>query len=208
MLVVEGLRLFILCRHSAGHKVPPHKVNYRGMALALQAIGVAKCLSTAAVGSVRPEWGPGTLVACSDFLDFSGRNVTLFDRTVSHRDFSEPFANSTRKALIDASAAVNLKIEESGVYLSANGPRYETPQEIRTFRQLGGDLVGMTAASEAVTMREANIEYGCLAIVTNFAAGMTSEALSHEEVTQEMYRSGDKAVKILLQAAQLLEEVP
>jgi len=196
-----------MSRHSAGHKVPPHRVNYRGMALACQALGIKACLSTAAVGSVREEWGPGTLVVCSDFLDFTYRNITLFDQTVVHRDFSEPFATRVRNCLIHAGSDSGSSIEPNGVYLSANGPRYETPQEIETFRQLGGDVVGMTAASEAIAMREAEVEYGCLAIVTNYAAGMTSSQLDHEEVIEEMARSGDNAIQILLKASRLLEGV-
>ena len=208
LLTHNGVRLFLLSRHSAGHKVPPHHVNYRAMALALKALGIKHCLSTAAVGSVRSEWGPGTLVACSDFLDFTYRNITLFDRTVVHRDFSEPFSKAVRDAILRSGQTLDLAIQPEGVYLSSNGPRYETPQEIDTFRALGGDLVGMTAASEAITMREAEIEYGCLAIVTNLAAGMTSDELNHEEVVDEMNRSGEKAVKILLNASQLLAAAP
>jgi 5'-methylthioadenosine phosphorylase len=208
LLEYGGVRLFLLSRHSAGHKVPPHKVNYRALALALKALGIKNCLSTAAVGSVRAEWGPGTLVACSDFLDFTYRNVTLFDRTVVHRDFSEPFAESSRTALLNAGSALRLDVQSKGVYLSLNGPRYETPQEIHTFRSFGGDLVGMTAASEAIVMREAEIDYGCLAIVTNLAAGMTEATLNHEEVVEEMTRSGEKAVQILLRASELLAATP
>jgi 5'-methylthioadenosine phosphorylase len=102
LLEFEGVRLYLLSRHSAGHQVPPHLVNYRGMALALEALGVGACLSTAAVGSLRRDWGPGTLIACSDFIDLSGRNQTLFDRTVVHRDFSEPFSHLVRDAILVA----------------------------------------------------------------------------------------------------------
>src|SRR5580658_2345650 len=62
LLVVQGVRLYVLSRHSAGHKVPPHLVNYRAMALALRDLGAGICFSTAAVGSLRPEWAPGTLI--------------------------------------------------------------------------------------------------------------------------------------------------
>ncbi|HLO97605.1 MAG TPA: hypothetical protein VK171_03325, partial [Fimbriimonas sp.] len=80
-LVHEGVNLLLLSRHSAGHKVPPHKVNYVGMATALQQLNVPYCLASAAVGSLRREWGPGTFVACSDFFDLTYRNTTMFDAT-------------------------------------------------------------------------------------------------------------------------------
>lgn len=198
---IEGVSLLLVSRHSAGHKVPPHLVNYRAMAHGMHAAGVKACFSTAAVGSLRPEWGPGTLVVCSDFLDFTYRNLTLFDRTVVHRDFTDPFGPNARRALLEAADETGEAVQDKGVYLSGNGPRYETPQEIQTYRQLGGDLVGMTATSEAILMREALVEYACLAIVTNLAAGISETPLDHQEVVDEMHRSGERAVKLLLQAA-------
>lgn len=204
LVEVDGLRLFLTSRHSAGHKVPPHKVSYRSVALAMQALGVKACLATAAVGSLRREWGPGTFVACSDFLDFTFRNPTLFDRQVVHRDFTDPFDPAARAALIEAGREVGRPVEPTGVYLAGNGPRYETPQEIRMYEKLGGDLVGMTATTEAILFREALVPYGCLAIVTNFASGISETPLDHQEVVDEMVRSGETAVQLLLRAARKL----
>lgn len=199
---VGGKTAFAMSRHSAGHKVPPHKVNYAAMANALQALGARICLSTAAVGSLRPEWNCGTLVACSDFIDETGRFPTLFDSSVVHTDFSTPFP--ARKLLLDAAQDLGVDVKDGGVYVCGNGPRYETPEEIRMYGRLGGDLVGMTAATEAILMREAGIDYGCLAIVTNLAAGLSDAPLSHEEVVEEMARSGEIAVRILSSAVSRL----
>ncbi|MBS1728676.1 MAG: MTAP family purine nucleoside phosphorylase [Armatimonadetes bacterium] len=196
--------LLLLSRHSAGHKVPPHKVNYVGMATALQQVGVKYCLSSAAVGSLRPEWGPGTMVVCSDFFDFTFRNTTMFDETVVHTDFTYPFARSVRAAMQSAASAENESVEDHGIYVCGNGPRYETPEEIKLYARVKGDVVGMTAASEAIVMREAGVDYGCLAVVTNLAAGIAYQELSHQEVEDEMKRSGEKAVRVLLRAASLV----
>lgn len=204
-LECEGANLLLLSRHSAGHKVPPHKVNYVGMATALQQLGVRFCIASAAVGSLRPEWGPGTLVACSDFFDFTGRFATMFDRTVVHTDFTYPFAESVRKALIVTAALDETSIQQTGVYLGGNGPRYETPGEIQYFASIKADVVGMTASSEAIVMREAGVDYGCLAVVTNLAAGISPQQLSHQEVEDEMNRSGETAVKLMLGAALRLQ---
>lgn len=189
----RGLSLLLLSRHSAGHKVPPHRVEYVAMARAAKALGVRACLATAAVGSLRREWGPGSLMAARDFLDLTYRNVTLYDREVVHRDFSDPFP--ARGALLQEG------VIDGGVYMGLNGPRYETPAEIETFRGLGADLVGMTASTEAIAFREAEVPYGLLAIVTNLAAGLSDAPLDHEEVVVEMKRSGERAVSILLEAA-------
>jgi 5'-methylthioadenosine phosphorylase len=201
LVPVRGFNLFVVSRHSEGHSTPPHAVNYRAITEAIFQIGIRKCISTAAVGSLRPEWKPGTFVACSDFLDLTGRNLTMHSDAVVHTDFSVPFALSVRKALIESAEGL---IAPEGVYLGLNGPRYETPLEIRTFRGLGADVVGMTAATEAILMREREIDYGCLAIVTNLASGISANPLSHEEVVEEMDRSGERAVTVLMRTAERL----
>jgi 5'-methylthioadenosine phosphorylase len=198
---VRDFHIFVVSRHSEGHSTPPHAVNYRGITEALIDLGIQKCISTAAVGSLRPEWTPGTFVACSDFLDLSGRNLTMYSSSVVHTDFSSPFSSAIRKALVESSEE---SIITEGVYLGLNGPRYETPQEIKTFRNLGADVVGMTAATEAILMRERGIEYGCLAIVTNLASGISVHPLSHQEVVEEMDRSGERAVALLLRSVEHL----
>jgi 5'-methylthioadenosine phosphorylase len=203
-LEYQGTNLLILSRHSAGHKVPPHRVNYVGMATALQQLGVKFCLASAAVGSLRRDWGPGTLIACSDFFDLTGRFATMFDTTVVHTDFTFPFARSVTQAMILAAKASDTQIQESGVYLCGNGPRYETPGEIALYAEMHADLVGMTAATEAIVMREAGVDYGCLAVVTNLAAGISDQQLSHQEVEDEMNRSGEIAVTLLLRTATMV----
>lgn len=192
---VEGTSVVLLQRHSAGHKVPPHKVNYRAMALGLKELGVERCLATAAVGSLRRDAPAGTLIVPGDFLDLTPRATTLFDRRVAHTDFSSPFP--AREALLSGAAAAGVGVQDGGVYVCLNGPRYETPYEIELYAKIGS-VVGMTAASEAIVMREAGIPYAVLAIVTNLAAGLSDEPLSHGDVEREMQRSGDLAVRVLL----------
>lgn len=189
----RGISILALSRHSSGHKVPPHRVPYVAMAAACKQLGAKACLATAAVGSLRAQWGPGTLVAPKDFLDLTYRNITFHERTVTHTDFSEPFP--ARTALLQEG------VVDGGVYMGLNGPRYETPVEIKTFGELGADLVGMTATTEAIVFREAGVPYGLLSIVTNLAAGLSETPLDHEEVVVEMKRSGERAVEILLEAA-------
>jgi 5'-methylthioadenosine phosphorylase len=197
----EGANILLVSRHSAGHKVPPHAVNYKAMALGMKSLGAKACFASAAVGSLRREWKPGTLVVCSDFLDLSYRNETLFDRQVVHTDFSAPFGPGARTALLRAAEELGTNVADRGVYACLNGPRYETPTEILLYGKLGADMVGMTAATEAVLMREAGVEYATLAVITNLAAGYSDEPLSHEEVVEEMKRSGEIAANILLKAA-------
>jgi 5'-methylthioadenosine phosphorylase len=197
VIEIEGRNALLIRRHAVGHKLPPHRIPYAGIALGLKRLGVKYCLSTAAVGSLRPDWGPGTFVACSDFLDLTFRNLTLFHSEVVHRDFSEPFGPHGRAAILAAAEEVGVPVQERGIYVCGNGPRYETPHEIEVYRGMGGELVGMTAATEAILMREAGIDYACLSIVTNLAAGISETPLNHEEVVEEMQRSGENAVNLL-----------
>ena len=90
------------------------------------------------------------------------------------------------------------------MYVCSNGPRYETPFEIETYRKLGADVVGMTAASEAIAMREAGIDYACLSVITNFAAGISATPLAHGEVAEQMDKSGEAAIKVLFGAIERL----
>jgi 5'-methylthioadenosine phosphorylase len=200
LIECQEVRILAISRHSSGHKVPPHRVGYKAMALGLKQLGVKACVSTAAVGSLRREWGVGTLVACSDFLDLTARNLTLFDDRVVHTDFSEPFSPRVRQSLLDGAQKVGANVQPSGVYINANGPRFETFHEIDVYRKVG-DVVGMTAATEAIVMREAGVPYGCLAIVSNLAAGLSDEPLNHGDVSTAMQASADLVEQIVLAAA-------
>lgn len=164
-------------------------------------MGAKACLSSAAVGGLHEDWPVGTLAVCSDFLDVTARNLTLFDQTVVHTDFSRPFDKNLRAALISEAGKRNVAFKENAVYVNGNGPRYETPAEITLYREWGGDVVGMTAATEAIAMGEAGVPYACVAVVTNFACGILDVALSHGEVADEMERTAPHLVEILLAAA-------
>ncbi|MHB8637612.1 MAG: MTAP family purine nucleoside phosphorylase [Fimbriimonadaceae bacterium] len=199
-----GATVLAVQRHAAGHSTPPHKVNYAAVALGLAALGIRHCLATAAVGSLRREWPVGTIVACTDFIDASGRNLTLYDSRVAHTPMTAPFGGSST-ILPTAIRAAGFETPDRAVYLQANGPRYETAAEIAAFGKAGADIVGMTAASEAVLMREAGIAYECLAVVTNFAAGLSDE-IDHGAVGDAMAARAAVVFDVLGRAALLVKE--
>ena len=198
---LSGAKVAVIQRHSTGHKVPPHDVNYLALAAGAQQLGITTCLSSAAVGSLHEEWPVGTLAVCTDFLDFSGRTQTLHSCDVVHTDFTDPFPAS--RLLLTACKNLKVEAKESAVYACANGPRYETPEEIRRYATLGADVVGMTAATEAIALGEAGVAYGCLSVVTNFAAGLSATKLQHAEVTTAMESSGESVTDVLCEAARL-----
>lgn len=183
---LEGHPVLLLPRHGKGHKVPPHAIPHALHIRTLQQIGVQAVFATAAVGSLRADWEPGTLVVLSDFLDFMREVYTLYTDTVVHTDFSQPFSARLREALLQSAQAQGIAVKPEGVYVCAPGPRYETPAEIRMFRMLGGDVIGMTVVPEAVLCREAGIEYAAVAVVTNLGTGLTDQPLAHHEVEAVM----------------------
>lgn len=201
----EAGEIVVLSRHSAGHKVPPHRVPYQGIADALPILGITKCFATAAVGSLRTEWGPGTLVVADDLIDASARNQTRFELTIGHTDMTSPFGKAEDSPLSMAAAKLGIEVKKGGTYLNVNGPRYESAAEIRMMQGWGADVVGMTAGSEAIAMAEAGIPYHCLCIVTNLGTGLHPTELSHGEVEHVMKSSGETAVKILLEAARMVQ---
>ena len=112
------------------------------------------------------------------------RHTTFFDRTpVTHVDFSQPYCPEIRQLLIDASKHVEAKTWTNSVLVATEGPRYETPAEIRMLNILGGDIVGMTGAPEAFLARELQMCYSALCFISNRAAGK-QEKLSAIEVME------------------------
>lgn len=201
---LHGVPLMVLPRHAKGHRVPPHQIDHRRHVSVLQQLGVTHAFATAAVGSLRTDWNTGTLVILSDFLDFTREVHTLFDEGVRHTDFTHPFSPAMRKALQLAAMEENIPIQSQGVYVCAPGPRYETPAEIRMYRMLGGDVIGMTISPEAILCREAGIEYAAIAAVTNLGSGLSENPLSHDEVTEAMGYMQPKIALLFARAIQKL----
>lgn len=201
--LAEGGTLLVK-RHSAGHRVPPHRIPFRAIADGLRRAGVERCLATAAVGSLRPDWPTGTMVVVRDFLDFSYRRATLFDRDVVHTDMTDPAPAA--RFLLEASQATGIEVADGGVYANLDGPRYETPAEIAVLRGISASLVGMTAGTEAVLLREAGVAYGCLAVVTNLAAGLEGAPLDHGDVVNAMEARSEDLARLLSAALDLARD--
>jgi len=174
-----------LPRHGLKHDLPPHKVNYRGNLYALKQLGVERIIATNAVGSINSEYAPGDLAIPEDIIDMTKtRNTTFFDGTpVTHVDLSQPYCPEIRVAMIEASKHAKSKTWTNSVLVATEGPRYETPAEIRMLGILGGDIVGMTGAPEAFLARELQMCYSTLCFISNRAAGK-QEKLSAVEVME------------------------
>ena len=202
---LRGKPVAFLARHGAGHKLPPHRINYRANIAALVKLGVRGVFATTAVGGMHAGMRPGDLVLLDDFIDFTRdrEHKTFFDGAggvVVHTDFTRPYSDALRGVVRTAAAACNIALHATGTYLAGDGPRYETPAEVRLFAQWGADVAGMTGVPEATLAREAGLHYAGISLVTNPGAGLSATPLTHTEVEAAM-ASGSPRLRTLLAEA-------
>lgn len=202
---VGGHEVFFLARHGADHSIPPHRINYRANIAAIRELGCRAVIATNAVGSLRRDIPPASFLVPDQFIDFTKvRPLSFFDgdreHGVKHVDMTEPYCPNVRAWLSADASDVHESCVNRGVYLCAEGPRFETPAEIRMFAEWGADVVGMTGVPEVVLAREAGLCYASLCLVTNFAAGISPTPLSHQEVTDLMDTRIDDVNELLTAA--------
>ena len=194
-------KLVFLARHGNPHIYPPHRVNYRANIWALKQAGATCVLAVAAVGGITSPMEPGRIVIPDQLIDYTyGRDQTFFDEdleSVTHIDFSEPYTNWLREKLIRAADAAGLQTEQKGVYGCTQGPRLETPAEIRRMERDGCDLVGMTGMPEAALARELNLDYACCAVVANWAAGVQPGEITMEDIEANLHRGMSDLAQLL-----------
>ncbi len=191
-------------RHGQGHTLPPHKINYRANIMALKQLGVKDVIATSAVGSLNRAMHPGDLVLLDQFMDFTKqRPFTFYDGEggeVVHTDFTEPYCPGLRELLLACAQSKGVRLHPTGTYVCTEGPRYESPAEVRAYGLLGGDVVGMTNVPEVVLAKEAKLRYAVVAMVTNYGAGISPQPLSHQEVLDVMAHNGESIRTLLMEA--------
>ena len=167
---------------------------------ALRAAGADTLILTNAAGSLRPDVGPGRLMAISDHINMTGRNPLvgpnddgLGPRFPSLRDAYDPELRATLHA---TAAGLGLDLAE-GVYLAVTGPSFETPAEIRAFRTLGADAVGMSTVHETIVARHAGLRVAAISTITNLAEGLSDEPLSHEPTLRDAQRAAGDLARLL-----------
>ncbi len=214
---LNGKDVAFIPRHGKGHKIPPHRINYRANAFAMFQLGAKYVLATNATGSLRKEIPPGALVIPHQIIDFTKNRVyTFFDGNfeiefpdgkkksgVIHTDMTEPYCAFLREKILEAGEKLGIDLIDKGVYVCTEGPRFETPAEINFFRMIGGDLVGMTGSPEVFLFRELDICYATICVVTNYAAGM-QERVSHEEVLELFEKMKSVVAKLIIETIKLI----
>lgn len=170
----------------------------------LAAIGVKSLVLTNAAGGVNLGYKPGTLMLIADHINFSGMNPLIGPNLDGFGprfpDVSDLYTASLRRAIKENAAAAGIPLAE-GVYLMCSGPNYETPAEIRAFRTLGADAVGMSTVPEALVAGHSGMQVVGVSCITNMAAGVLPVKLSHAEVMETAAKVHDlfhKLVDVIL----------
>jgi purine-nucleoside phosphorylase len=140
-------------------------------------LAIETLILTNAAGGVRPEWAPGTLMRITDHLNLTGRVPPSATGSEARGPYDAGVGERIEAAARDASVPL-----ERGIYAGNLGPSYETPAEIRMARWMGADAVGMSTVLEAIAGAAAGMRVGAIACITNHAAGIGAEPLSHAEV--------------------------
>jgi xanthosine phosphorylase len=178
--------------------VPASVVNV--LVRTLKALGCEILVLTNAAGSLRTEIGAGAIALIADHINMLGQNplVGANDAAIGPRfpDLSEVYDPALREQLVRIAKGLGIELP-SGVYLAVLGPSFETPAEIRAFRALGADLVGMSTVPEAISARHAGLRVVGLSVVTNLAAGLGAGPLSHEETLEQASAAAAKLAELL-----------
>jgi 5'-methylthioadenosine phosphorylase len=211
-----GRRVAFLPRHGRAHHLPPHRINYRANLWALRSIGVRQVLGPCAVGGLRPDHGPGTLVVPDQLVDrTSGRPQTYYDGVprqdgrvprVVHVSFADPYCPVGRRTAVGAARAAGWDPVDGGTLVVIEGPRFSTRAESRWYAAQGWSVIGMTGHPEAVLARELGLCYTSIALVTDLDAGVEAgEGVTHEEVLAVFAQNVDRMRTVLFD---VVKELP
>ncbi len=180
--------------------------------LLFRRLGARLVLLTNAAGGLNAAWGPGTLMVISDHVNLTGHNPLLGANADSigprFPDLTDAWSARMRTRLHAAGEAEGVRLEE-GIYVGLAGPNYETPAEVRMYRQLGGDAIGMSTVLECIAARWAGLEVCGVSIITNAGAGYTGDPLTEEEILVAAAAIGPSLARVIRRfVAQLATDEP
>ena len=166
----DGLEVYFLSRHGRGHLIGPSQINFRANIYALKFLGIDWVISVSAVGSLKEEIPPGTIVIPDQFIDFTkNRFNTFFDEgIVAHVSMAKPVSENLSSVMVDSCKKLGFSYKEGGTYVCIEGPQFSSLAESNFYRSLGADIIGMTNMPEAKLAREAEICYSTLALSTDY----------------------------------------
>lgn len=206
---MSGQPLAFLPRHGRGHRIPPSQINFRANIEALKKIGVTQIISATAVGSLREDLLPGTLVTVDQFIDRTIAREKSFFGTglVAHVSMAAPTCRRIAKHLSASAENLGLKSQEGGTCLVMEGPQFSTLAESQLYRKWGCDVIGMTNMPEAKLAREAELCYAAVAMVTDFDCWHPAhDSVTVDTVVRVMLENAENVRNLVRQVVPLLRD--
>ncbi len=204
---VSGRRVAFLARHGRDHRFPPHRIPYRANLWALRSLGVREVFAPCAVGSLRPEVGPGSLVVPDQMVDrTAGRVQTYYDAGAVHVPFADPYCPRGRATVVSEAARSGWPATDGGTMVVIEGPRFSTRAESQSYAAAGWSLVNMTGHPEAVLARELALCYTAVALATDFDAGVEGGTVVTQDEVFRVFATNTGRLRDLL--ARVLGALP
>lgn len=202
-IITEGISIIFLARHGKSHNTPPHKINYRANMMALKMLEVDEIYAICAVGSMNEAFEPGEVVLMTDFLDFTKNRIqTFFDgenERVAHVEMTDPYCGSLRSRLVEKVQSFGIDYKGEAVYACTEGPRFESAAEIKMYKMLGGDVVGMTNIPESVLAKELGLCYAAVGVITNWCTGIEGKAIEGHQISESMQKNKAKLTDLFVE---------
>lgn len=200
---INGVEAAFLARHGKKHSLTPSEINFRANAWALVSLGVERVLSISAVGGMKEEHAPGTLVFPDNFIDNTRlRKKTFFsDGFVGHMSLANPVCPEMRNTLYEIGMSKGYEVRNGGTYICIEGPNFSTRAESLVYRSWNVDVIGMTNVPEMNVCREAGMCYATIACVTDYDCWRESdEDVNIEEILRILKENVSKAITIMKEA--------
>ena len=205
---MSGRQVWFLPRHARGHRILPHEINHRANIWALRSLGVRWIICVTAVGSLKEEYAPRSIVIPDQYFDRTSRREhhTFFGKGIAaHISFGEPTSAPLRRILLESSLDEHtLEVHFGGTYVNMDGPAFSTRAESEANRQLGFDVIGMTNLPEAKLAREAEMSLATLCMVTDYDC-WKDEEVNVEAVVSHLHANAAAAQRIVGRA---VERIP
>jgi 5'-methylthioadenosine phosphorylase len=202
---IGSTRIVFLARHGRGHRLSPSGINYRANIDVLKRAGVTDLVSVAACGSYKAELPPGMFVLVDQFVDRTHKRESSFfgNGCVAHLSMAHPVGPRLQDRIMQAAAAEDIEVSRGGTYVCMEGPQFSSLAESLTYRDLGYDVVGMTAMPEAKLAREAEITYATIAMVTDYDCWHPDhDAVEVADIVKVMHENSGKVARLVGRLAQ------
>lgn len=203
LATLDSIPVAFLPRHGDGHVFTPSEVNYRANIYGMKQLGVKQLIAVSAVGSLREEIKPGSLLLVDQFIDRTRgvREDTFFgDGVVAHVNFADPLCGRLSESLAAAAAREGIPIKNGATYVCMEGPAFSTRAESHLYRSWGASLIGMTNLTEAKLAREAQICFSTIAIATDYDCWREGDDVNLAELIRILGEGTTLAKRIIVNA--------